>query len=237
MSVSSSIERRIKAYSHRAGRVQNKINLLATARVVSFVAGVLGLYLYFEKDWIYAGASLSLAALAAFLYLMVVQDRCYRFKKKCGLLLDLLKNDLACASYRFREATYANPIRFEAHHPFAHDLDLSGDASLLAALDNCFHYNGKRLLKQWLEHADAPSEIRERQEAVRDLSDRIRFRLRLSLTMALSSKPDLDSGDPEAWLKLPRPWTTRPWAYWLGRLLSLLTLTSLTLNFIFQIRS
>lgn len=235
MTVTHSIRRRINAYTHRAGRIQKRINLLAALRLVTFVAGVLGLYLYLEQGWIYLGASLTLAALVGFLYLMVVQDRCYRFKKKCNQLLALLENDLACTEYRFRDVVRENSIRFEAHHPFAHDLDLGEGSSILAALDNCFHHNGTRLLRQWMERADAPAQIRARQEAVRDLSDRKRFRLRLSLTMALDSHAELDSGDPGAWLRSPSPWTIRPWAYWPGRLLSLLTISSLVLNFFFQV--
>jgi len=235
MDRNQTIRRRIGAYAFRRDRIKRKINLIAVGRVVCFVAMIIGFAFSFDGDYTYPGAALLLAGTATFLFLMVIHDRCYRYQTRCEQLGDLLAADLARAEYRFSEVGYDNPISFPEDHPFAADLDLTGPSSLLAAIDNSFHKRAKERLHGWLEQIDSVAVISARQKAVAELTERKRFRLKLALAARHDSVVDLAPTDLDAWLKTAAPASLSLVPYLLGRLLSLVTLTLITLTFVFNV--
>ena len=235
MPLTHSIQRRITAYRNRRRAVQTKINVLAFCRGVVFLILVVGVSLCFGGDYVVYGVTVSLSASAVFLYLMVLHDRCYRYRTQCDYLIRFSQDDLARAEYRFKDVEYQNPILFEDTHPFAHDLDLSGAFSLLKAIDNSVHSRSKAMLRAWLDRASTVEEVLERQAAVADLTGRKRFRLRLSLAAAMDSDPSLAADDLDQWRQLPVPWTLKLGPYLFGRALSLLSTSALVLHFFFQI--
>ena len=228
-------DRRTRAYAHRVQWIQKRINLLAVLRLLAFLGIVVGVSFLFGGDYQLQGATVAFIAVGIFLYLMVVQDRCYRYKERCSLLRTLAEDDSARAEYRFADLSAEGLITFEDGHPFAHDLDFAKTSSLMKLIDDSFHQRTKALLKQWIDHPASVSQIKDRQEAILDLTGRKRFRLRLALAARLDSVPDLAPEDFQEWLDMPVPWTLRWPAYLVGRLVSLMTLTVLVLHFFFGI--
>jgi hypothetical protein len=91
-------------------------------------------------------------------------------------------------------------------HPFARDLDLTGEHSLHRLLDTAVSTGGSRRLRDWLLHTDPdPLLIQERQEILLELVPRIGFRSRLALSGSLTA------GDPE------RRWNGEALLDWLQR--------------------
>jgi hypothetical protein len=94
-------------------------------------------------------------------------------------------------------------------HPYAHDLDVVGERSLLARLDTTCTHPGSARLAEWLLASAAPVEVVRRQEAVRELRDDLAFREELFLA-AGTSGVELDGGALAAWAEgpslLPGPW-------------------------------
>lgn len=230
------IKRRIAAYSRRRDRINRTINRIAMARLVIFVVFLAGFSFSFDGDYTYPGAAAALASVLGFLYVMVLHDRCYRFKTKCELLLELLNDDLARAQYRLGDIRYPHPIVFPADHPFASDLDLIGSHAFLKTIDNTFHAQAQNKLQRWLEEIDSSDVIRERQQAVSDLTDRVGFRHKLALAARQDSLRDLRDDDLNEWLAEKKPWTLSMPAYIFGRLTSLLTLASVVGHFFFQVQ-
>ncbi|MDJ0838556.1 MAG: hypothetical protein QNK37_18710 [Acidobacteriota bacterium] len=235
MQRSQTIERRIAAYGRKRDRINRIINLIATGRVFCFIAILLGGSFAFDGDYTYQGAAIALAGIGLFLFLMVRHDRCYRFKTRCELLIELLEADLARATYRLGDVTYNRPIPFPDDHPFAADLDLTGPNALLKAIDNSFHARAKQKLRDWLENPDPLEVIEARQQAVNDLAGRKGFRQKLALAAHLDSKADLASTDLDNWLAVKRPWTLGLVPYIAGRILALLTTTCIVLTFFFRV--
>jgi len=235
MNVAVRIHRRIGAYAFRERRIQRVINLLAIGRLIAFVGLIVTGGFAFDADFRAYGLIGVLLAGGAFLLLMVRQDRCYRFQRKCVLAQELLRDDLARAECRPADIADDRAIAFEDHHPFAHDLDLSGRYSALKLIDDSFHNRAKAMLKRWLDRVDPLEAIRARQRAVRELAGRKRFRLKLGLSARLDSMHDLDPGDLAEWLAEKRPWTIDSWAYLLGRVWSLVTAYTVTVYLINQV--
>lgn len=67
----------------------------------------------------------------------------------------------------------------DPEHPYARDLDLFGPSSLFEYLSSARTRAGEEALAEWLLRAAAPPEVWARQEAVRELKARVRFRERL----------------------------------------------------------
>ncbi len=221
--VRASIQRRLAAYARQERKIQRAINLLAACRIAVFLALVVSIAAAFGGNWQRFGIAGALASAGIFLFLMVRHDRCYREKRRRQLLQALLRDDLARVENRFADLAYERPISFDERHPFAHDLDLTGKFSILKLIDDAYHDRAKLRLQRWIDHADGAAAIGDRQQAVRDLARRKRFRLKWSLAARLDSLHDLDPADLESWLAEPAPWTAKPAAYWLGRAWSAVT--------------
>lgn len=66
-------------------------------------------------------------------------------------------------------------------HPYASDLDLFGHGSLFQRLCTARTRPGEETLARWLTHPGRPDDLLPRQEAVRELTPRIKLRERLAL--------------------------------------------------------
>ena len=231
------IERRIRAWRYQQQRIRKLINLFFYARIGVFIIGITGFVLAFGGSLQVQGAAAALVCAIAYLVLMVLHDRCYRFQSRCEMLEKLAIRDLARSQYRFKELPGDHLISFEDDHPFAHDMDFSGANSLLKLLDNSFHLQAQQRIKTWIDEAGSVSQIRERQEAVADLTNRRRFRSKLALACHLDSIQDLKSNDLDEWLAQKEPWTISTPMWILGRITAAITTGSLALNFIFLIET
>ncbi len=110
---------------------------------------------------------------------------------------------------------------------FARDLDLFGHASLWKLLGTVSTPTGRATLGRWLVAPDLPPEVRQRQDAVRELAPRLDFRHELQLR----TRP-LAEVDCEAFLRWAedQPWLERRRLLrWAARLLPLAVLAALGL--------
>jgi hypothetical protein len=108
-------------------------------------------------------------------------------------------------------------------HPYAHDLDIVGERSLLARLDTTCTHPGSARLAEWLLASAAPVEVVRRQEAVRELRDDLGFREELFLA-AGTSGVELDGGALAAWAEGPSLLPGR----WVGPVLAALAAAVIT---------
>ena len=228
------LEKRVRVYTRLCAAMQSRINLFAVIRFVDFVA-VLALLGMLGFGWLrYVTGGLALLGSGLFVYLMVLHDRCYRFKTKCGLLLEAARNDLARRNFQFKDISYPHPIDFPDDHPFALDLDLRGNNSLLKLLDDSFHKRTKDLLRSMIEKPEGIEQPLERQRAVAELARKKGFRMRLGATTRLDSFPELKAGVLDPLLQTKTPFTLHPAAYILGRITSLLSTGALFCHFFLE---
>ena len=88
------------------------------------------------------------------------------------------------------------------HHPYAADLDLFGRGSLFQRLSAARTRMGEEVLAGWLLAPASPAEVRERQQAVTELKDRLDLREDLAV---LSSEVEagVDAAALRAWAEAP----------------------------------
>lgn len=111
-------------------------------------------------------------------------------------------------------------------HPFASDLNLTGERSLLHLLDNTTSTGGSVRLREWLlQPLTAPEHIHARQEIIRELKPLARFRDHLALQGALLKQETHERWHGEkliAWLEREsRQQSLRKWVLGLAALAAL----------------
>jgi len=108
----------------------------------------------------------------------------------------------------------------DADHPYAHDLDLSGHASLMQLVDTGTA-PGRMMIAGWLLAPAPPGVLRDRQAAVAALAPRVEFRQELAAhgRLAARERPhDLEAF--LAWAESPPAFLPRRWLAWSVRALT-----------------
>lgn len=200
---------------------ERRSSMVSTARLVLALGAIVSLFL---TVWGKAGALGLLACVVfilGFIALVIVHGRVIRAR------------DIALAGTRYHERGLLRlrgehgklPVRGEGltteTHPYAKDLDLFGQGSLLQLVDATQTAFGEKHLVRWLdgsERASFPEGLSARQEAVKDLVKRSELREKLAVLGAVvteEGKPDPSRAIAWAESKdtLGGAWFVRAWPF------------------------
>ncbi|WP_346236041.1 MutS-related protein [Niabella insulamsoli] len=182
---------RYKVFSLKTEALKKRLVWLSFARFISFLLVVLLIYMATQTS----AALVIVAAVLCFVAFLVLVNRYGRqqqqrrfyealseWNKKEAIFLETNQSDYdAGKSYEDRQ------------HPYSYDLDLFSEGGLFAYINRCSTSFGRRQLADDLLRPDVSS-IRQRQEAIRELSGKIDFRQRLYAHGSLhqSKKRDLE---------------------------------------------
>ena len=209
-------------FGAQADELAGRSTRLANVRLLLFFAALVVL------GWGYWGGVTPLLGLGAILLvgfgvLVARHRRVEAERRRCAALREI--NDEAVA--RVRRDWEALPLRHDTRaepgHPYAHDLDLFGRASLLHLLEAVGTRLGEDVLARWLAAPAPPATIVERQAAICELQPGIDWRddlLRRARGPGGGDRPDAEPF--LAWAE-GEPWLTRqPALLWAARLSPLL---------------
>ena len=213
-------------------RLDGKIRRLMSARMVTFLAGLICLLAAWDADgtqqWLLAAAGALL--LAAFAALVVLHSK----TKARRRFQDTLRQVNEDAGGRLRRQW--NQLPNVDHgpppdHAFAADLDLFGHASVFQLLGTAGTIPGREILREWLLHPAPRETVRQRQEAVAELAPSLDYRQNLE-----AHARSIGREHPQA-LHAFLEWTRgedwilgKPALVWAARLLPALTVLSIALD-------
>ena len=123
--------------------------------------------------------ALLLAPVAAFIVLAVLQEKLLSAIRYRARAVAFYERGLARLNDRWAGTGETGERFLDPAHPYARDLDLFGAASLFEYLSSARTRAGEETLAHWLQTAALPDEILSRQDAVRELHARVKFRERL----------------------------------------------------------
>jgi hypothetical protein len=139
------------------------------------------------------------ALFAAFVVLRVVQGRFVTREQRAAVRRDIHARHALRLGGRWRELPAKGDDRFLPEHPYASDLDLHGEGSLLQRYDVTHTEDGAATLARWLAGpADVPS-IQARQAAVAELAPDVTLRQELEAAVLDTRREHLD---PRPFLEL-----------------------------------
>ncbi len=212
-------ERRdLAAERHRrlAGRAGHVSNL----RLLVFLVGIAAL-VWAELRPVVGPVAFGLfaAAVIAFVVLVVVHSRLTQRARRAAEMAAVNREALA----RLRRAWSELPdvhSAGEPGHPYAHDLDVFGHASLARLFGTAGTGIGRDRLHGWLLEPSSTADARRRQGAVRELVERLDFRQDLQVAGRLAGSPNRRAIERFLGWAEGEPWLLRrPMVLWAARLI------------------
>jgi hypothetical protein len=199
--------------------VQGRWSLLANVRLALFVVLGIAAWQWWVGDSAVAGA-IALVALAVLLPAIVVHRRLRAGRDRLARLarVNVLARNRAALAWDadLPRSPVATP---PPGHPYARDLNVVGDESILRRVGTPVTVGGWETLQAWLLEPASPDVVRERQAAVRELGEAIGLRQDIEQA-GIGRAPDLDHlSDLLAWAEAPRLLAGRQWLLalaWLG---------------------
>ena len=134
-----------------------------------------------------------LLPVAGFIVLAILQEKLLAAIRYRTRAISFYERGLARLEDRWAGGAETGERFLDPAHPYARDLDLFGRASLFEYLSTARTRAGEETLAQWLLQPAPPAEIVARQEAIRELRPRVKFRERLfsaGETVRLGVHPD-----------------------------------------------
>ena len=182
--------RRLRELNLLQSADQRREKLLAFAKLVVVAAAITGAFVFLYLLKIIA---LLVVPATIFLILAVLHDNFIRRLRRRARAIAFYERGEARLEERWAGTGEAGEHFLDPLHPYARDLDLFGAGALFELLCTARTRSGEETLAAWLLAAAPVDEVLTRQEAVRDLKDRVSFREQLFClgeTVRLSVHPE-----------------------------------------------
>jgi hypothetical protein len=169
---------------------QRRERLLGYAKLLIAVATLIGAIFLPRHASAFA---LLTAPVAVFVILAVLQEKLLASIRYRTRAIAFYERGLARLNDQWAGSGETGERFLDPSHPYARDLDLFGRASLFEYLSSVRTRAGEETLAQWLLAPAHPDEVLARQEAVRELRTRVKFREALfsaGETVRLGVHPD-----------------------------------------------
>ena len=174
-------ERRLQVWNDQIARGDRAYYLVSNLRLVLALATAVLAWQAFGSARL--SAVWPLMSALAFVTLVVVHFRMAYRIERARRARQLYQRGLARLDSKWAGAG-PDGARFLEGHPFAHDIDLFGPASLFQLLDTARTEIGEETLASWLGDGAAVGEVQARQRAVAELAPKVDFREELAVLAA-----------------------------------------------------
>ena len=217
-------------FSRQAQEENHRSTRMTRIRIAVFIAAVVPL-LAIETSpagWGWPLAGLGALFLVIFGVLVGIHRRIRRTRDRYLRLATLAGEGLARIRRDWDHLPPATLAAPRPEHPYALDLDVTGDASLARLLRPPGTPTGRTTLRTWLLEPAPPDQVAARQEAVRELAPHVDFRdeLTLAAAPARSASPAM-ARRFGSWAEGDRWLLGRPLLIWGSRLIPVATVTLL----------
>lgn len=199
-----------KDYSAKVSSLQRRLNWLSAARLFLFIG-----FIVFGYEAFQTGKTnftiLSVVSIVAFLILVRVYDKLHTLSVFYKALVQLNRNEISFLEGK--PSVYDNGKEFiDNHHPFSYDLDIFGEGGLFPYLNRCSTEFGKKELSRSLLSPDI-SAIAERQEAIKELADKLEFRQHLQARGMTQHTTSKELHQLKLWITSPLMFTNKTLYY------------------------
>lgn len=159
---------RISSLTTQIQTTKRQYNRIAAARLLTAVLAAAAVYFIWGNDWLYIFGIL-VVALAIFLKLVNISQQKKQALANLQTLLAINNQEVQILNGHYTHR--ADGLQFQpAHHPYSHDLDILGKASLFQYIHRTTSEQGHQLLAKWLLQQNEEITIRQRQEAAKELN-------------------------------------------------------------------
>lgn len=163
------MQARITAAEQAHANLTERWNSISNARLIAIVPFI-GLGFWWlrtgERFWLFA----ALLALAVFFVAVWQHNRVGAMRREAGFRLGYRREQLARIERGFDRLPAPRPTNLPADHPYANDLDLVGQGSVLHLIDTTETAIGFATLVDWLSRSDGVGQALDRQQGAMRLA-------------------------------------------------------------------
>lgn len=190
-------------------QVKKQIFRISMLRLALFIAGIAGLYFFFNQTTLLI-VCICLTFLPLFI-LVKIHNRFFIRKEWLETQARIIQEELQALSGDYSSfedgKEYVNP-----EHPYSFDLDIFGRRSLFQSINRTCTFFGKDRLAKWLQnHLHKKTSIEKRQEMVREISEHTLFREQFRVAGLVHHGQSSDGEKIQAWSQSPAQYLHAGW--------------------------
>lgn len=190
-------------------QVKKQIFRISMLRLALFIAGIAGLYFFFNQTTLLI-ICICLTFLPLFI-LVKIHNRFFIRKEWLETQAHIIQEELQALSGDYSSfedgKEYVNP-----EHPYSFDLDIFGRRSLFQSINRTCTFFGKVRLAEWLQnHLHEKTSIEKRQEMVREISEHTLFREQFRVAGLVRHGQSSDGEKIQAWSQSPAQYLHAGW--------------------------
>ena len=181
---------------------RKRIYYISLLRLILFVGAIAGAIVFWSDGWLYISV---FAALPFILFIWLVKRHNFWFQRKDFLKKKIVINEqeLKAIQYDFSDFD-AGEEYIDPGHLYTFDLDIFGERSLFQYINRTSTPVGKQHLANWFNtHLEAKEAIKQRQEAIRELSTELEYRQQIRLLGLLYKGNPADTAEIKEWADSP----------------------------------
>lgn len=190
-------------------QVKKQIFRISMLRLALFIAGITGLYFFFNQTTLLI-ICICLTFLPLFI-LVKIHNRFFIRKEWLETQARIIQEELQALSGDYSSfedgKEYVNP-----EHPYSFDLDIFGRRSLFQSINRTCTFFGKNRLAKWLQnHLHEKTSIEKRQEMIREISEHTLFREQFRVAGLVHHGQSSDGEKIQAWSQSPAQYLHAGW--------------------------
>lgn len=190
-------------------QVKKQIFRISMLRLALFIAGIAGLYFFFNQTTLLI-VCICLTFLPLFV-LVKIHNRFFIRKEWLETQARIIQEELQALSGDYSSfedgKEYVNP-----EHPYSFDLDIFGRRSLFQSINRTCTFFGKVRLAEWPQnHLHEKTSIEKRQEMVREISEHTLFREQFRVAGLVHHGQSPDAEKIQAWSQSPAQYLHAGW--------------------------
>ena len=190
-------------------QVKKQIFRISMLRLALFIAGIAGLYFFFNQTTLLI-VCICLTFLPLFI-LVKIHNRFFIRKEWLETQARIIQEELQALSGDYSSfedgKEYVNP-----EHPYSFDLDIFGRRSLFQSINRTCTFFGKVRLAEWLQnHLHEKTSIEKRQEMIREISEHTLFREQFRVAGLVHHGQSSDGEKIQAWSQSPAQYLHAGW--------------------------
>lgn len=190
-------------------QVKKQIFRISMLRLALFIAGIAGLYFFFNQTTLLI-ICICLTFFPLFI-LVKIHNRFFIRKEWLETQARIIQEELQALSGDYSSfedgKEYVNP-----EHPYSFDLDIFGRRSLFQSINRTCTFFGKNRLAKWLQnHLHEKTSIEKRQEMIREISEHTLFREQFRVAGLVHHGQSSDGEKIQAWSQSPAQYLHAGW--------------------------
>lgn len=193
----------IEKKSKESSDLSAKVNIIGWSRLAVVLIFILLDYFLYKQNKINFIVIATIFFIVIFLILVFYHNNIFEYKKRLDLLINVNENGIKRISGQFKEFDDNGLEYLYDDHPFINDLDVFGNNSIFQYINSTVTKGGREELAKILkrEKVLTNSEIKERQDAIKELGEKATWRQKLIVEGQLNKSKDMNLFSLIEWSK------------------------------------